>query len=123
MAEDENGPKHGALSDPVNGPDEPGIKVGGGGNQCRDNDEITKNIKERAPRVLNPAMRRNGSTDLGNTKRGRSRRVKRGWRRRAVGVNGVVAGAGGRQGNGHNGVAGEKQGLLGKGKERRANED
>lgn len=36
MAKDENGPKHGTLSDPIDGPEEPGIEEDGGGDQCRD---------------------------------------------------------------------------------------
>lgn len=36
MTEDENGPKHGALSKPIDGPKEPGIEEDGGGDQCGD---------------------------------------------------------------------------------------
>lgn len=71
MAEDEQGPKHGALGGPVDRPEGPSVEVGGGGEERGDGGEVAGDVAEGAPGVLHPAMRGDGGADVGDFERRR----------------------------------------------------
>ena len=71
VAEDEQGPKHGALGRPVDRPEDPAVEVGGGGEERGDGDEIPGDVAEGAEGVLHPAMRRDRGADVGDLERRR----------------------------------------------------
>lgn len=72
MAEDEEGPEHGALGDPVDRPEEPGVEGDGGGEEGGDGGEVPGDVGEGAPGALDPAMWGDGGADVGDFERRRS---------------------------------------------------
>lgn len=76
VAEDEDGPEHGALGGPVEGPDEGGVEAEGGGDEGGDDEEIAEDVGEGAEGALDPAMRGDGGADVGDPERGWRRGVE-----------------------------------------------
>lgn len=46
MAENEQGPKHGALSNPVDRPERPAVDVDGGGEQGGDGGDVPNDVAQ-----------------------------------------------------------------------------
>lgn len=76
MAENEEGPEHGPLSSPIHRPETPAIEIHGGGHQPGDDDDVPDDVAAGPPRVLDPAMLRNGGPNVGDPERRRRGRVE-----------------------------------------------
>lgn len=76
VPENEEGPKHRPLRDPIERPHDPAIDVGGGGGEPDHHGDVPDHVAHRAPRVLHPAALRYRRADLGEPERGRGPRIE-----------------------------------------------
>lgn len=76
MAKNKDSPEHCPLSSPVERPHSPRIEEERSSGKSKYDDNVSENIAKRPPRILDPTMLRNGSSDLRNLKRRWITRVK-----------------------------------------------
>lgn len=68
VSEDEEGPEHCALRQPIQGPNEPSVEVSSSGRQSKHNCDISGHETHGLPYILFPAMLGNGSSNVSQSK-------------------------------------------------------
>lgn len=71
MAENEDGPEHGSLEEPIERPEGPAIEVDGADRERGDDDGVAEDIAHRSPWIPHPTMARNGDPDVADPERRR----------------------------------------------------
>lgn len=71
MAENEDGPEHGSLGEPIERPEGPAIEVDSADRERGDDDGVSEDIAHRSQRIPHPTMPRNGSPDVADPERRR----------------------------------------------------
>lgn len=72
VTKNKESPEHGALSNPVERPNDPVVEVGRHSRQAKNDNDISDDIAHRSPRVLHPTMFGNRRSDGGQFERRRS---------------------------------------------------
>lgn len=78
VAKNEKSPEHGALGEPIEGPNEPIVKVSRESSKGENNSNITSEVREGDPGVFDPAMFRDSGSDIRQGKGRGGGSIKRG---------------------------------------------